>query len=124
MQNPMAKDSPWLGDPKRLLSSLTTGMSNLNLKAYLKQDGQLNRLGAHLIVGVLIAVVLVAGGMKLSRRQLRLPHYVGPQLDGDVVEIPDAGNPLTLSGQLKNRRIGILQPAAVLQPLSPIEPSW
>jgi len=85
------------------------------LKAFFWSD----RFTLHLIVLALIVAMAVLGSWRLSQRQLRPLHYDSPQLTAKVESEADSGNPLTLSGVLKNRNIGVLLPAAVPHTIIP-----
>ncbi len=55
----------------------------------------------------------------MSQQQLKPAHYGNPQLTQKVETASDTGNPLTLSGALKNRNTGLLLPAVVPHTIIP-----
>ncbi len=101
---------------KTVLSPIIS--KRINFKA-LKTFFLADRFALHLIVLALIAFIPILENWRLSQRQLKPLHYSSPQLVPKVETKADTGTPLSLSGVLKNRNIGVLLPDAVPHTIIP-----
>ncbi len=97
------------------LLTISKQITSQSLKNFFQSD----RFIVHLIIFALIVSITALGSWRLSQQQLKPAHYGNPQLAQKVETAPDTGNPLTLSGALKNRNTGLLLPAAVPHTIIP-----